>query len=231
MLFGYTLGLTNSRGGFLAMLSCVVATCFSRFGWRKSIPIAALLLPFMFMLFAGRQTDLSTSNGTGQQRIQFWALSLGIFRRMPLFGLGIGMIENEIGHVSHNTFVHSYAELGFFGGTWFVGMYACAYWGLRVVGQFRQRINDPRLRRMGPYLLGIAAGYATGMLTLSRGYVNPTYMIPGLAAAYLRLVSASTPLPVPLPKFNAKLVGRLIATSVAVAVLLQVYARIFARMG
>jgi putative inorganic carbon (hco3(-)) transporter len=231
LVFGYTLTLTNSRGGFLAMLGCVVATCVARFGWRKSVPIAALLLPAIFVLFAGRQTDISTSGGTGQQRIQFWVLSLGIFRRMPLFGLGYGMIANEIGHESHNSFVHSYAELGFFGGTFFVGTYACAYWGLRQVGRFRQQIGDPRLRRMGPYLFGIAAGYAAGMFTLSRVYINPTYLIPGLAAVYLRLVAADASFPAPLPRFDARLVRNLVATSALVALLLQVFARIFVRFG
>jgi putative inorganic carbon (hco3(-)) transporter len=229
--FAYTLYLTKSRGGFLAMLACVLATSFSRFGWRKTIPIAALLLPALIVLFAGRQTDLSTSSGTGQQRIQLWAMSLAILRRMPLFGLGYGRIAEEIGHDSHNSFVHTFAELGYFGGTLFVGMYACAYWGLRRADRFRRQISDPRLRRMGPYLFGIAAGYAVGMFSLSRAYINPTYLIPGLVVAYLRLVAAATPVPVPLPRLDARLAGRLIATSAAALVMLYIYVRMFARFG
>jgi hypothetical protein len=231
VVYAYTLYLTKSRGGFLAMLACVLATSFARFGWRRTIPIAALLLPALFVLFAGRQTDLSTRGGTGQQRIQLWAMSLEIFRRMPLFGLGYGRIADEIGHDSHNSFVHTYAELGFFGGTLFVGMYACAYWGLRRVDRLRRQIGDPKLRRMGPYLFGIAAGYAAGMFTLSRAYVVPTYLIPGLVAAYLRLVAADPSFPVPLPRLDARLVRNLVATGAAVAIFLKVYTRLFARFG
>jgi O-antigen ligase len=231
MVFGYTVAVTKSRGGFLAMLACVVATCFARFGWRRSVPIVALLLPVLFVLFAGRQTDLSTSSGTGQQRIQFWVESMAAFRRMPLFGLGSGKVSDEIGHEAHNSYVHSYAELGFFGGTWFVGVFACVYWGLRRASRFRAQIGDPRLRRMEPYLFGIAAGYAAGMFSLSRVYINTTYLIPGLTAAYLRLVSADATRPVPLPRFDATLVRNLVATSAAVALLLQVCARLFVRYG
>jgi hypothetical protein len=84
---------------------------------------------------------------------------------------------------------------------------------------------------MGPYLFGIAAGYAAGMFTLSRVYINPTYLIPGLAAVYLRLVAADASFPAPLPRFDARLVRNLVATSALVALLLQVFARIFVRFG
>ncbi len=230
-VFGYTLGLTNSRGGFLAMLGCVLATFIGRFGWKKAVPVAGAILPLMFVLFAGRQTDLSTSHGTGQQRIQLWAESLAVFRRMPLFGLGSGFLPDEIGHEAHNSFVQSYAELGFFGATCFVGMYACAFWGLRRLGPYREEIGDADLRRMRPYLLGVAAGYATGMFTLSRNYINPTYLVPGLVAAYLRLAGAEALTPLPLPRFDARLVRRLIATGAAVLGFLYIYVRLFARFG
>jgi hypothetical protein len=231
VVFAYTLFLTKSRGGFLAMLGCILATSWARFGWKKTIPAAAFVLPLILLLFAGRQTDLSTSSGTGQQRIQLWAMSLAICRRMPLFGLGSGLLPDEIRNDAHNSFMQSYAELGFLGGTFFLGMYACAYWGLRRVGQFRHCVRNPRLRRIGPYLFGIAAGYATGMLTLSRNYINISYLIPGLIAVYLRLAAADMPCPVPLPRFGPRLAGRLIATSVAALGCFYIYVRMFARFG
>jgi O-antigen ligase len=231
LVFGYTLYLTHSRGGFLAMLACVLATFLARFGWKKTIPLAAVLLPLMFVLFAGRQTDLSTSSGTGQQRVQLWAMSLAVLRQMPLFGVGSGLLTDTIGKEAHNSFVQAYAELGFFGGTWFLGMYACAFWGLRRLGRLPDQIRDPELRRMRPYLFGMAAGYATGMLSLTRVSVNPTYLVPGLIAAYLRLVAADTSLPVPLPRFDGSLVRRLVALSAACVAFLYLYVRVFARFG
>jgi hypothetical protein len=121
-LFGYTLALTNSRGGFLAMLVCVLVIFVGRFGWKKAIPVAAVLVPLMLVLFAGRQTNISASSGTGQQRIQLWAASLSVFRTVPIFGIGAGLLTDTIGKEAHNSFVQAYAELGFFGGTLFLGM-------------------------------------------------------------------------------------------------------------
>jgi O-antigen ligase len=231
IVFGYTISLTHSRGGFLAMLACAMGVFGARFGWKRAIPVAAVVLPLIFVLFAGRQTDLNTSSGTGQSRIQLWSLSMSAFRRVPLFGLGAGLLPDEIGHEAHNSYIQAYAELGFFGGTCFVGMYTCAFGGLQRLGPYLERIHDPELRRMRPYLLGIAAGYATGMLTLTRLYINPTYIVPGLVAVYLRLVAADVPSPLPVPRFDSRLVGRLIATSALVLGFFYVCVRVFARFG
>src|SRR5262249_33931416 len=70
IMFGYALSLTQSRGGFIALLAGCLVLFHSRFGFRKSIPIAAVVLPGMFYLFGGRQTSISTGEGTGQDRIQ-----------------------------------------------------------------------------------------------------------------------------------------------------------------
>jgi hypothetical protein len=69
------------------------------------------------------------------------------------------------------------------------------------------------------------------MFTLSRAYVVPTYLIPGLVAAYLRLVAADPSFPVPPPRLDARLVRNLFATGAAVAIFLKVYTRLFARFG
>jgi hypothetical protein len=92
-----------------------------------------------------------------------------------------------------------------------------------------EQVHDPQLRRMWPCLLGIAAGYVTGMLSLTRVYINPTYLIPGLVVVYLRLVDADAPRPLPLPRFNARLVWRLVLYSVATMAAIYVYVRVFAR--
>jgi hypothetical protein len=231
VVFAYTIFLTKSRGGFLAMLGCLLATSWARFGWKRTVALAAVLLPLVFVLFAGRQTDLSTTRGTGQQRVQLWAMSFAICRRMPLFGLGAGLLPDEIRHDAHGSFVQAYAELGIFGGTIFLGMFACAYSGLLRLGAHQRQIRDPRLRRMRPYLFGIVAGYAVGMFSLSRNYVNPTYLIPGLVAAYLRLAASNSTAPLPLPRCDRRLVVRLIATSAAALGFLYIYVRLFARFG
>jgi O-Antigen ligase len=231
VVFAYTLFLTKSRGGFLAMLGCILATCWARYGWKRSAAIAAVVLPVILVLFAGRQTDLSTTRGTGQQRVQLWAMSFAIIRRMPLFGLGSGLLPDEILHDAHSSFVQAYAELGFFGGTIFLGMFACSCWGLIRLGPDQGKIRDPRLRRMRAYLFGIVAGYAVGLISLTRNYIHTTYLIPGLVAAYLRLAAANATGPLPLPRCDRRLAVRLIVTSAAALGFLYIYVRLFARFG
>lgn len=229
--FAYTLFLTKSRGGFLAMLGCLMAAFMARFGWKRAIPVAGVVLPLMFVLFAGRQTDLSATTGTGQSRVQLWAMSLGQFRQSPFFGIGAHLLPDAIGAESHNSFVHCYAELGFFGGTLFLGMFLCALVGLIRLGRCQEEIGDPDLRRMRPYLVGIVAGYVTSIMSLSRPYINPTYLVPALVAAYFRLVAADASSPLPLPRVDARSVRRLVLASAGFVVLMSIYVRLFGRFG
>ena len=66
LLFGHGLQLTQSRGGLLSLLGGLGAFFYSRFGAKKSLLAIALVLPILFVAFAGRQTKMTTSEGTGQ---------------------------------------------------------------------------------------------------------------------------------------------------------------------
>ncbi len=123
----------------------------TRFGWRMAVLIGAALLPVLFVFFAGRQTDLSTSGGTGQERIQLWSEGLVQFRQSPLFGIGRDRFDQEVGLVAHNSYVHAFAELGFLGGMFFVGAFVLALGSLYRLSADGRHILDPDLRRMHPY--------------------------------------------------------------------------------
>jgi hypothetical protein len=153
-------------------------------------------------------------------------MTLGVLRQNPLFGVGSGLLSENIGLEAHNSFVHCYGDMGFFGGTLFLGMYASVFWGLFRVGSFREQIRNPDLRRMQPYLVGIATGYTIGMMSISRAYINPTYLVPGLVAAYLRLLTDAR---LPLLRFDSRLVWRLVAVGVAFLAITYIYVRTFAR--
>jgi hypothetical protein len=229
VLFGYALTLTYSRGGFLALLATVLILFYARFGWKKSIPLALLVVPAMFVLFGGRQTDLSTSGDTGQERIQVWAEGLALFRRAPLFGIGESRFVEEIGKAAHNSYVHAYAEMGFFGGTVFLSIYYLSLWLPYKLDARQLQAVDPELKRLRPYLMAMAAGYAIGMFSLSRCYIVPTYLYPGLITVYMGLAS---PEPFyPAVRFDSRLVQRLIIVSIATILFLYVYVRLMARWG
>jgi hypothetical protein len=202
LLFGYALMLTHSRGGFLALMAGLVVFLQVRFGGKKTLALGMLLLPVLFAVFAGRMTSISTSEGTGQTRIQLWSDGLMYFRDAPAFGIGMEAYHTVSAHVAHNSYIHCYAELGLLGGTLFVGAFYFAARGLYsqrptlgsepAVPGFPEPPEtepgpDAEVRRLHPYLMAMFVAYAIGIAFLSRSYIVPTYLLLGLAVVYLRL--------------------------------------------
>ena len=82
------MNLTQSRGGLLALLAGLVVFLIARFGWRAALGVGLVVVPALLAVLGGRQTALSTDEGTGQQRIQIWSDAIMLMREAPLFGVG-----------------------------------------------------------------------------------------------------------------------------------------------
>jgi O-antigen ligase len=249
-LFVYGIALTYSRGAFVSLLAGLGAFLVARYGGRKTVAISVIGGPLLFLLFAGRQTDLSTSHGTGQTRIQLWSDWLTEFRSHPFMGKGMSVPEEAeeakivrevVGHrqVAHNSYLHAFAELGFLGGMLFIGTLAFALASLYVMrpapgadrdlrpGPARTLIVDPELRRFHAYLVGALAAYATGLLSLTLCYQVQTYMLVGLAVAYVR-VTRCYPAE-PAVRFDLQSLGRLMLVSVAFLLVIYLVIQLFVR--
>lgn len=196
VLFAQALTLTASRGGLLAMALMVSVYFVARFGWKRGSLLLVVALPVAARFLAGRQTDFDIEGGSGQARIQIWSKSFDFFRASPLVGIGTGRLDLMIGHVTHNSFLHAYTELGFVGGACFVTAFYLALRTLQQFGSSRVMIADPELRRLRPCLLALVAGYCAGMMTLSRVYTVPTYLVLGLVSSYLKMTQAAPVLPI-----------------------------------
>jgi len=181
------------------------------------------------ILFGGRQTSISASEGTGQQRIQLWEEGFALFMRNPIFGIGMDNYVEEVGLAAHNSFIHCYTELGFIGGTLFLGAFYLPLRALHGLGKPGAQASDPEIQRLRPYLIAITAGTVIGMLTSTRSYSLPTYMIVGLNAAYLRIVGERST--VPIERFNSQLATRLATVSAVVLSAFYLYVRIVVRHG
>ena len=131
-MYLYALKLTYSRGGLITLSAGVLTFVHARFGRKKTVFAAGLLLPAVLVFFGGRQTtvDVSSKEDTSQNRIQAWAEGLAVFRQAPLFGIGMDEYAEQFRMAAHNSFVHTYVELGFFGGTLFSGAFYTCLWGL-----------------------------------------------------------------------------------------------------
>jgi O-antigen ligase len=192
VLFGYALTLTYSRGGFLALLGGVGSLLVFRYGIRKAAMIGAVAIPVLFAIFAGRQTNLDTSEGTAQQRIQLWSEGFAMLRSSPIFGIGVGAYSDQVGLAAHNSFVQCFVETGLIGGTAFTGAFLIGCYGL-----YRSRVqHQVRSRQLLPCVTSILVAYAVGMLSSTRSYTPTTYIVLGIAASYLQLLrgeSSSSP--------------------------------------
>jgi O-antigen ligase len=196
IVFAYSIRLTQSRGGLLAVITGLGTLSLARYGLRKGLILAALAVVLVIGLTSGRQASLSTlpTSGTGQQRVQMAFEALSFFLMSPLLGIGPNHFEQHTGHVVHNTYAQIMAEIGFFGGLFFLGAYFHAVWTLLRLRPGRVMILDPEMRRARLYALATVAAYGGGMLTLTECYIVPTYAILGIAAVTIGLARSDPPL-------------------------------------
>jgi O-antigen ligase len=116
----------------------------------------------VLLVFAGRQTSIDLSSGSGQSWIELWRDGMVLFVGRPLFGIGSNRYVDYAGHVAHNSFIHCYTELGLFGGTLFLGAFYLAFWPLLRLGSKKVPTVSPDLGRQRAYVMAVVAGYAGG---------------------------------------------------------------------
>lgn len=231
-LCGYALTQTFSRGGFIGLIVGLLVLFRAAFGTRKALLVSAVALPALLVLSAGRQTDISTSEGTGQLRIQFWSQGFAAMPDSPVFGLGSNRYNDvTTGHQeAHNSFVHAYVDLGLLGGALFAGAFYFALWLPSQLDRYRVGPPDRDLRRVRPYLLGIIAGYAAGLLSSSRVYTPTTYVLIGLMAVWIRISLTHDAFLRPPPRVvGRRLAGRLVVVGLACLAVLYTYTRFAVR--
>jgi O-antigen ligase len=216
-IFGYALYLTHSRSAFIAAVTALLAYVHVRLGFRNAIPVGVVLVAALFGVASGRQTTLNLDNpdDTFQSRLELWNHTLDTFRADPVFGVGQGKIVEMLGHVVHNSYLQAFAELGFLGGVIFCGLFASV-----LAGLWKARPDDSDMARMRPCVSAIVAGYAMGLLSLSRCYTVPTQLVVALGAAYLSI--GATVGGAVIPRFDVRFVARLVV--IALGVLFGIYA-------
>ena len=226
---GYACMLTKSRGGMLAILGGVAATAFARFGLKRSVPVLAVALPAILLGTGGRQGAVGTGGGTAHDRLMLWANGLGELFRMPFHiptGLAPGFYVEEFGLVAHNSYVNAYVELGVLGG----GLFLAAFYA--AVRRTHTAVRDPDApawsKALGPYLFGAVVAYAVGCYSLTRNFHIPTYLVLGLAAAYIHL---ALPRPDPRDAVNGAWWGRFAVTSVVGLVVLKFATQLLGTLG
>ncbi|MBI1829870.1 MAG: O-antigen ligase family protein [Planctomycetes bacterium] len=239
-LFAYAVFLTGSRGGFLAFAGGLGAFVWLRYGWRQAMLIGAVGLPALLFLFAGRQTEISTSTGTAQTRVELWREWLTTWRENMLFGKGMNLPKDEVPdplkyktdeerqHAAHNSYLQGFADLGLFGGCLWIGAFVTAFWSLYRFADPDPLWLDDELKGMHAYLLAGLAAYGIGMLSLSICFIVPTYMMLGLAVAYVGAAQRSAVLPPTPLHFDMPLVARFLVAGAVALTSIYVFVRFVA---
>jgi len=237
-LFGYAIMLTGSRGGFIAFAGGLAALSWMRFGWKKTALFGAVGLPALLVVFAGRQTELSTGAGTAQTRVELWRDWLQTFKENPLTGAGMTLRKEddeslrrpdlERKMIAHNSYLQAFADLGVVGGCLFTGAFFVAGWSLYRLNTKDSLIIDPELNAVQPYLLACLTAYCLGMMSLSISYMIPTYLMLALVVAYTRLAQ-KTALVTPAPlRFDPPLLLRIVAAGIFILFSIYVFVRFLA---
>ncbi|MBI1345269.1 O-antigen ligase domain-containing protein [bacterium] len=219
---------TKSRGGMLAAGAATMTLMVFRFGTKFGIACAVLAMCAL-PLVAGRSANIDMSDGsTGHQRVELWAEGFDALKSPDLFfGIGHGEYADMAGLVAHNSFVHAYVELGLFGGTLFFGCFFFAFLQLYRVGQMEVPLWHPDLLRLRPYITAVLVGWCMSMMSLSRCYIVPTFLVLGMASAYLNLCWIHTDSLKPLIVWNRFQIMKLTTASAGMFIGLYVFTRLF----
>jgi hypothetical protein len=222
---------TRSRGGLLSLAAGMLTYVLLRFGRGWSLLVGGLGL-LALPVVAGRQSNIDLEDGTGQERIQMWAEGLDAIKSPDiLFGIGQGLYSDIAGLVAHNSYVHAFVEMGYFGGTFFFGCFFFSGLALFRVTNPKLKWKHAELKRFAPYLAGILGGWGVGLFTLSRCYVVPTYMIFGMCATYINLAGPRLEESCWLVAWNRPHVQKLLMGSAGLLAFLYVFVKVFARFG
>lgn len=181
------LTFTGSRGGMLACLAGFAALSYSYFGMKVGWPLAIAGGLALLAFAGGRSADIA-GGGTARERLNLWGEGLTALFRHPVsipFGLGPGWYVEEQGLLAHNSFINAYVELGIIGGGFFLIAFLTAI--LLSDSMAREPNAANWVGVMRPGMLSIVVAYAAGCFSLSRNFVLPTYLVLGLATAYINL--------------------------------------------
>ena len=169
---------TNSRGAIVGLAASMVAYSFMKFSKAKALVAAAVLVGVIAVAAPSRGGEMTFDESSAQTRIQSWAEGWAMLKSHPFTGVGYDQYTEYHYAVAHNSFVHTFAELGLIGAFIFVGMFYWYFKGLNLIPDSNKEFLPWRRA-----LLVSAIGMCSCAWFLSRQYVPIFYVLLAMGAS------------------------------------------------
>ncbi len=173
---------TNSRGAIVGLGATMVAYSFMKFNKISATIVAFVLVAIIAVAAPSRGGEITYGEESAQTRIQSWAAGWAMLKSHPMTGVGYDQYTEYHYAVAHNSFVHTFAELGLVGAFIFVGMFYWYFKGLNLIPDSNTQFVPWRRA-----LLVSAIGMCCCAWFLSRQYVAVFYVLLGIGAAAINL--------------------------------------------
>lgn len=206
---------TASRGALVGLAVIVVIFSLQRFGRVRGAAVASLGLVVLLLVWGpARDLDpwpddedegpprllaasldepatgldqLSPEDPSSRRRVEAWSEGLTMFTAHPLFGVGYSRFTDHTEFVAHNSFIHTFAELGLLGAFFGVGM---VYWYFKGL---REHASGAPGRRRARALALSGIGFFIMVSFLSRQYDLVLYTLLGLGACHAAVSRGADP--------------------------------------
>lgn len=124
-ILGWTIFVTNSRGGMLALAASLFLFFGRRLGRAGSI-VGAVVVLVLFTFGPSRMSQMSADEESAQGRVTAWEAGMDMLQRSPIWGVGKDQfVENNKDNylTAHNSLVLCLAELGLLGTAFWIGLF------------------------------------------------------------------------------------------------------------
>lgn len=195
----WTIFLTNSRGGMLALIAGVFLFFRQRLG-RAGLIVGAFAVVAFLSMGPSRLSMMDSDEESAQGRVCAWQAGMDMLGESPVWGVGRGQFYERDGMTAHNSLILCLAEVGMLGTAMWIGIFYFAFRENRLAGAFSQP-EDPPSRSGGGTAATATGRYDAGLLQtslitfmvgafwLSRTFTPELYFYLGLTVAAAQVVA------------------------------------------
>jgi O-antigen ligase len=206
--------LSLSRGGLVALGVALVVSVLVAGRWRAQALVVAICVAmggfFYFSFIASTDAvNRVTEFGGGTGRSDLWNIGVRMVEDKPLTGVGVGNFETSSIHyllepgvvrrdefivdhpkVAHNTYLHTFSELGVVGGMLFMSILAFVLLCVMRAARTFARMDERGLELLARALFVALLGILTADFFISEMFSKQLWLLLGLGPALLGVATS-----------------------------------------